>query len=361
LVTLSTALTLLAFGLLANYIRTARRLYLGLAAGVCFLVAFIHVTEIFAIGLAGAVALLLWRKEQLTLALRDVAILGFASVLGVLPHLLLALNHPWLRELGVGARWEMIQTPWEVLISIGVPGAVALVLLIRNISMPRPTDRLLQVWFVAVVAGACLPIMPTPQHLFDGVHYGTALLVARQLSQYNLGSWTGRPKHLLAGAFTCLLILSIFSFGAYLRQGFEDGARAKPEKLFSTVASKEELDVIKWMTTNAQSSDLVLAPSTNAPWLMTVPMHSFAGHWLWSFDYEHQLGVSEDFYAGRFAVDEGSLMLAGYGVKYVVVPDDSPAQKYLEGYEPRAKFGRLTIYESGAAKMKNFSERRNDL
>jgi len=356
LVTFGTASTLLAFALLAKYLKTDQRRYFLYAILVAFLSALVHATEIFLIVAAGTIALVLWRGRQWKRAIPDVALLGLAGACGLAPYAIMTLRQPWLQELSHQSRWQLPGSPLEILLMLGLPAILVLFFLALQPRMASPTDRLLQSWFVCALIGVFLPVMPSPQHLFDGFHYATAMLLVRQASQSHLFSrlQASRPRLVLAASLTvCLLSLS--AYPAYYRQSFRDGREPHPERLFTTVAPKDELAVISWMRQNARPDQLVLAPPANSPWLMMVPMHSFASHWHWSLTFPEQIQLAKDFYDGKLAPEAARQMLTGYGVRYVVIPEGSPAGNFVSDYNKRATFGSLTIYESGVNTMKPYS------
>jgi hypothetical protein len=360
LVTFGTATTLIAFSLLAKYIKTEQRRYLLYAGLVAFLSALVHATEIFLIVAAGTLTLIWWRGRQWKRAIPDIAVLGLAGAFGLTPYLIMTMRQPWLRDLAHQSRWQLPAEVHEILLILGLPAILVLLLLVMRPRMNSPTDRLLQIWFACTLIGIFLPVIPSPQHLFDGFHYATAILLVRQTSQIPLLAriQNARPRLVLAGSLS-ICLFSLSAYAAYYRQSFRDGRLPRPEKLFSTVAPKDELGVISWMRQNASPDQLVLAPPANSPWLMMVPMHSFASHWHWGLTFTEQIQLAEDFYKGKLSPDAARQFLTEYGIRYVITPEASPASAYIGEYSKRACFGSLTIYESSTNAMKPYLSHRS--
>jgi hypothetical protein len=125
----------------------------------------------------------------------------------------------------------------------------------------------------------------------------------------------------------------------------------------SALAFNEELAGVTWLRQHASSDDLVLSPPASAGWIATVPIHSFAGHWLFSFDYATQVRLADAFYAGRMGADEAGSFLAAYGIKYVLTPPTSPVRKVLDDQSRVATAGTWSIYAYPRNHMQPYSER----
>jgi hypothetical protein len=121
------------------------------------------------------------------------------------------------------------------------------------------------------------------------------------------------------------------------------------------VAPKSELAVLAWLKQHANPSELVLAPSADAGWFATIPMHSFASHWLFSLTWGKQLGLSYKFYRGTFDRTAADAFLREYGVRYAIVPDGSPAARYFPSPARGTHVGNVTIYEMPSFAMRPFS------
>lgn len=358
LVTFGTATTLLAFSLLAKYIKTEQRKFLVYSALVAFLSALVHATEIFLIAGAGSLALLWWRGREWRKAVPEIGAFALAGFLGLAPYVLMALRYEWFRDLAQQSRWQLPHSPVEVFLSLGLPAMLMLALLVIRPRMTTYTDRLLQCWVVVALIGIYLPIMPSPQHLLDGFYYAAAILLVRQLTTnyLHIRAYKIAPG-LITAAVGGICLLSVTAYGSYYRQSYRDGRAVRPERLFSAVMSQDEVEVKQWMRQNAKSDQLVLAPAEHSLALLSVPMHSFAGHWHWSLTYNKQAELAERFFNGSLGSVSANQMLANYGIRYVVVPKDSPAIAYLGDYTRRITLGSLTIYESAANAMKPYQQR----
>jgi hypothetical protein len=93
------------------------------------------------------------------------------------------------------------------------------------------------------------------------------------------------------------------------------------------------------------SEKLILAPLENAPWMATVPMHSFGSHWIFSLTNYRQDGQSTAVFHGDLSYEEANALLRSYGVSYVLAPAGSPALQYLHNAELRWAGERLVLYE----------------
>jgi hypothetical protein len=151
-----------------------------------------------------------------------------------------------------------------------------------------------------------------------------------------------------------VLGISITPYIAFPLQSFRDGRMADPKYLFSAVAPRDERDVIGWLKHHAQPDRLVLAPPEHAPWLATVPMHSFGSHFAYSLTYPRQRWLAENFYSGRLAPSDVNEMLEQYGIRYVVVPAGSPAVIYVRERLPSAEIGAFRLYEFPEHVMKPY-------
>src|SRR5690349_7085518 len=114
----------------------------------------------------------------------------------------MTMRQPWLQDLAHQSRWQLPGEVHEIMLILGLPAILVLLLLVTRPRMASPTDRLLQIWFVCTLIGIFLPVIPSPQHLFDGFHYATALLLVRQASQNPLFTriQNARPRLVLATA-----------------------------------------------------------------------------------------------------------------------------------------------------------------
>ena len=346
LVTFGTGSTLLAFTFIARYLQTDQRRYLWYAVVAAFFIAAIHVTEVFLVVGAGALALLWNRGAQWRQAVPDVLTLGVGALCGLAPYVVMGMDHQWLHDLTGLSRWQLPGPPYDILKMLGLPTTLVLVFLAMRPRHLSKTDWLLLFWFGGTLVGIFVPVVPSPQHLFDGFHYATAILLVRLASENTVFTRirTAVPR-LSAAVAVSLMILSSAAYGAYWVQNFRDGRRVRPEQLFTTVAPKDEIAVMAWLRQHAREEDLVLADASLAPWLATVPMHSFAAHWHWSLTYSTQHQLAGEFISGRMNAASARALLTDYGVRYVVVQDTSQARMYLGSATQRAHIGSLLVYE----------------
>jgi len=347
LVTFGTGATLSAFSFLARYLQTGQKRYFKLAAVTVFLAALIHASEALLIFAAGSLTLLVgkgWRG-----AAPMVLLLGACSALGLLPYVVLTLQTPWLQHLSELSRWQLLGSPPLVLLILGLPAMLAVALFFSCPKMASSSDLLLQTWFMCALIGVCLPLLPSPQHLLDGLHYAIAILLVRQFSRCprleRLRAALS-PSMIAAGLFAwCLVSLPAYVF--YYVQSFHDGYSARPERLFATILPHDHLEALAWTRLHTSPNDLVLAPPEIASLFMTTPMHSFAGHWHWSLTYREQVRLASQFYGGILDCRAAHEFLGDYGVRYIVVPVDSPIGTCLP--DPKVRFTSLAIHDFGGA------------
>lgn len=354
LVTYGTAMTLVSFAFLAAYMRTEKRRYL-IGAGVSvILCGLVHPYEPFLILSAGSLALLIWRGTTWRRSVPEVVALNLVGGLGMVPMATLALLTPWVRDAAAITRW-VPPHPFLLPVVLGVPATVAILLFLPRRRMASPTDLLLQSWIATALIGIYLPFIPWTQHFLDGLHYGVAMLVVRQVAQTSLAEhlWT-RHRRLGMAALTTLLVLSVSAYAAYHRQSWKDGRAPAPERLFTSVMAEDDVAVRDWLAENAEHTDLVLAPVDRATWFSTVPMHSFAGNRLFSITFEEQERLSDDFFSGRMDPAEADRFLSAYGIRWVLLREGTPVPASPSGAMSRARVGRWTILELEGNTMKPY-------
>ncbi len=345
LVTFGTASSIWVLDRLGRYLRTGARVWLWQAALLTAVSAFVHPFEVLVILTAGTMAMLLWRRTW-TLALPDVLLLGGFAGLGLLPAGVLSLRHPWLQEV---ARSHAMVVPnlLRLLMILGIPAMMTIYLLARRARWLAGTDLLLQCWFLSTLLCTYLP-WPNWQHMLDGFHVVNGLLLVRLVVKMpRLPELVRRRPWLVYGLLGVWGALSITPVAAYYVQNARDGAASPPEALLTTVAPRDEVQTLAWFRQNAASDEVVLAPKEHAPWLATVPMHSVASHWMFSLTYDEQAQRRDAFYAGILTGDAVEALWQDYRVRYVVMPEDSPARAYVDDARRVAVLGSLTIYDLG--------------
>jgi hypothetical protein len=354
LVTFGTACALGAISTLGLYLRTHERRYLHYACLIAFVSALVHPFEVVVIVGAGATTLLLVHRNNMRRGLLEAGMLAASGAAGLLPVGVQVLTAPWLRDAASRNDWQPFN-PLRMLTILGLPAILTLVLLIRQPRASTPTDGLLRNWYLFTLLALYVPGIPWPQHLLDGFHYVGALQLVRLAANH---AWftTMRWQHprIATSIAATWLLLALSAYFAYGATSYADGARPEPEHTFTAVASTAEVRVIEWLRSSADADDLVLAPRQHAPWLATVPMHSFASHFIFSLTYSEQAQLSNAFFAGELSQGAAENLLAEYGVRYAVVPDGSPAVAYLDRQPPRARFGNLSVYALETSGMKPY-------
>jgi len=198
---------------------------------------------------------------------------------------------------------------------------------------------------VAVI-GYRMPFLPWPLHFINGLYYAAVILVVRKLETTPrlVGLWANQRWRL---GFIILLVgaaLAPHTYFRYLR--YRNGATAT--EAFGedpAVAPLDEVRAIAWLRAHGASEKLILAPLENAPWMATVPMHSFASHWIFSLTEYQQKCQSMAFFQGTLSDTESDSLLKSYGVRYVLAPAMSPALRYIRNAELRWTGERMVLYE----------------
>jgi len=345
LVLFGTVTTLLCMGLLAKYLTTNRTAYLRWAGLVAGFSAFVHPFEIFVIAGAGGLALVIRKDRPWWQAARDAACLVLPGLAGMTPYLYLALRHPWLKEAAVQNRWDAWASfpPPMLVLLLGFPAVFCIVSFILPLERRSVTDLLLLLWFGVTLVGVYVRWIPWSHHLLDGVHYAIGLLLARQAarSSFMRGLWTARPL-LVRSLLGTFLILSLAARAVYLTDAIAAATVAGGSN--SMVMSTADRAVLAWLREHAGAGQLVLAPQSSCGWFATVPMHSFASHWLFSLTWDQQMRLSEAFYRGTLDLGAAESLLTDFGVGYVVVPKHSPAERYFSGQAPVMRIESTAIY-----------------
>ena len=195
--------------------------------------------------------------------------------------------------------------------------------------------------------------------LLDGFHYAAGLLLVRQASHSALlDRVRAHIPRLTVAAFAVWCLVSLAPYSAFYWQSLQEGNDIEPARLFSTVAPSDEQAAIAWFQQHAQPDQLVLAPLDMAPWFATVPMHSFASHYLFSLTFAEQASLTTAFYLGNLEPDAARQILKTYGVRYIVVPERSPAVRYIGADARSTSIGALTVYELDNNSMKPYSRSR---
>jgi len=349
MVTFGTATALLALGMLGRYLQTGQRRYLYWTAAVVYVNALVHPFEVWVILGAAVLALAIRWRHCPRVLLVDVLVLIVPAGLGVLPYVWQVSRHDWIREVAERNRWYP-GSPLRLMSTLGLPAILVLGFARDFLRRGSQPDLLLKSWYAVTLAAVYLPGLPWAQHLLDGFHYVTALLLVRLTTVNGLACflWSRYPRVVGVGLAAWLAVCLIPHI-QYRAISFSDGAAPQPRLLFSAVTSNDEAAVIRWMRANASPRDLVLAPIESAPWLATVPMHSLGSHWLFSISYRKQTSFLKAFHEGRLDENEARSILAACGMRFAVIRDTSPAVRYLRVYPMRAQIGELRVYETSGS------------
>jgi hypothetical protein len=344
---------LLALTFTAKRVVTGRLRYRYLSAVTMFISALLHPFEFFIMVPASTLALL-WaakRSGKWREAILDCVWNAGATLIGLIPSLLLAFRYSWISDLSTVFTERMYPT-WLLAI-YGLPCIFVVYCLLLRYRPASPSDEVLLIWFVSTAVIVCLPYCPYPPHLLNGFAYVTAMLLIRLLFEHpqTIKLYQRRPK-LVLGLSSSVVALSLVAMALLHVQLWKDGRSSQPSLLLSAVTTTDERRVAEWLRGKVSREDLVLAPPDLAPWLTLVPMHAFASHVQHSFNYDHQFQEATSFYQGE-SPEIARELLQGYGVHWVVAPITSPAIRYFDG-PPAAEIGALRIYEIPGNRLKPY-------
>jgi len=310
---------------------------------VSFAAAFFHPFEIFVMIAASAIPL--WQCGRLRVWIGIAA----AGLLGIAPYLIVSARSEWFRDLSHTLPFSMY--PFWVPENFGIPFILLTYFLLIRFRMDDPCDRILQAWLLATIALALMNFTMAP-HLFDGFAYCVGFLLVRRLAtDRKLRPAIERHRRGVTWTIAALAALSAVSLVALYAQIWKDGRKAEPEWLLSAVRPVSERPLIDWLRSHATPDTLVLGPQAVAPWIATVPIHSFASHDIFDVSFTGHAKLADAFFRGDNVNHE---LLENYGVGIVVVPAGSPAIARLPAAAYRASVGTWRIYEFPEARMKPY-------
>lgn len=354
--TLGTAFQLLSMALLVRYLKAPKGRWLVWLTVTCLVSTLMHPFEIMVTLTAAGVVLL----RHFGLNVRAVARLGFltgAAGIGMLPYLIQTLRIPWVHEV---AQANMLQTmPAPLLLMLGVPAMLVVILLLLGYPASQTHETIvLQAWFLSTFLVFFLPGVPFAYHALDGLFFAIGFLLWLQIQELT----TPLPAEstlFLRVAFAIFLAWSLIPHLTFRRQAWD--ASIAPQEQYAyppALGPAAEFATTQWLRENAGPDDLVLATYDAAPWLATAPVHSFASHWLFSLDSTHPRysAVRDAFFDGSLTQQQAHDLLALLGVRFVVVPDGSPARQYMQNAVPRARFNTWTIFDLPGAHMKPYRD-----
>jgi hypothetical protein len=346
-------MALACFASLGFYLRNNERRYFRLAVLLSLVSAVTHPFEIFVIVTAGSAAILLcFGLNRKTTA--DVILLGGAALAGLLPYLVMTLRHQWLFDVSQANRWQP-PTFLDLLRMLGPPVILALPLALFTMNVHNRTDLLLKLWVICALVGLYVPWVPHSQHLMDGLHYAVAMLVVRQLVLLRVADRLSPVAR--RGAVVLVGILSIdavVAYGAYYRQSFIDGHSSNPQLLLSSVAPRDVVETIRWLSQNGAHHQLVWASPEHAAAFATIPMHSFASHSVFSISFAQQQQCSKVFFKGKLSETETQQLLNHYGIHWLIVPSLNTLMYLPAGSVHRASIGQLSVWEFPSREMKPY-------
>lgn len=359
--TFGTASQVLAIALLARYCISHERRWLGWLVLACFLSALIHPFEIF-VTLTVAGIILLQQSQPIVNRLASLCVVAVAAIVGLSPYIFQSLHVPWVREISDANRHIVSINPAPLLWMVGLPAILVVILFLFGLPESRQTNTLiLKTWFVSTLLVFYVPGIPFAVHMLDGFFFAIGLLLTIQLHEL----LTRHPK-LMESFFLYLavpiLIWMLLPHVAFRLRVWRDGndTRGNDFSFSSTVAPVDEFTTLEWLRKNASSDDLVLATEDAAPWVATAPIHSFASHYVFSMEKirPQDAALRNSFFAGTLIPSQAHELLETLGVRYVVVPDGSPARLYLDKAVLKAHFNTWSIYELPGAHMKPYHDGR---
>jgi hypothetical protein len=344
--TFGTATVLAAVLLLAKRIETGSVRWLWAAAAVNFASALFHPFEFSVITAAGCSLLALearrtrnWRR-----AVWQSLVLVSAAVAGLTPYLVQLRRVEWLRDMSAADPGATLNVA-SVLLMWGLPAFLTLYTMLLRFRPATPKDEVLAVWCItALVVLFAHP--PSPFHLLNGYTYINAMWLVRvAASNHKARSVIERNRRPLIAFCSIWFVLCAAAHAATIIQMARDGRSPDPDVLVSTVAPQSETVLRGWLHAHAEADEVVMAPGLTGAWLTTIPMHGFAAQDNFSITYEQQLKESRSFFAAKWSPDDSRNFLRRYGIRWVVVPANSEAQRYFSTRPPAASFGDLVLYQ----------------
>ncbi len=338
--TVGTVSVFASLALIGLYVRSRKKVFLMSAGAITAISGLLHPFEVFAIMAGATLAFFCTGWPTLRRPFIEALSICVPGMLAVLPYVWFSLRVDWLGP--ITRRNQLGVDPLVyIFLELGIPATIALAVLVIGPRMREPLDIVLQSWFVGTLAMLNVPGVPYRWHLADGFSLVTALLLVRQFSTLRfVQDWVikRRAMTLVASAMVVAWGLGIHIVHRYV--AFRDAA----EIAGGSLVSKEETGTILWLRQHSKPEELALVPPDSAPWIATVPVHSFASHWLFSENYHPQLEKVKAFYTGALGMDGARRFLVENGVNYVAVPLTSSAIEALSIEKRVAQIGSWSIY-----------------
>jgi len=356
IITFGTAGALLSLALFGRYFFFGRRNDLWAASLIVALSGFFHPFEFIPVT-AAAASSILWEKRSWRSGFTELLILGVPASAVVLFYLQPTLTHPWLKIAADLNRFQTFRISHQEILALGLPVLLGVVVAFWRPNAESQADFFLACYVVVATLGLFTTFLPWPQHFGDGLDYAAAILVVRKLDQVPslMRLWANRSS--LRIGLVLLLVAGALLPHFYFRYlTYRIGTTATEEGQSTAVAPVDEVQAIAWLRERAASGKLILAPKENAPWMATVPMHSFASHWIFSLTRDQQALLSSKFFQGALSDTAADSLLRSYGVRYVLIPVGSPALRYVGNAELRLSGQKLLLYEFPQNEMKPLPE-----
>jgi len=320
--TLGTAVSLTAFTLLARYLRSGQAGHFRLLCLVNFLGALFHPFEVFLISTAAIFPLARAKRWP------QIALLGLAGGLGILPYLVQTIRSPWLRDTSDLAVWHMPSPAW-VLLAFGLPAFGIFWLTAMRPRSPEPEDDVLNSWFFTNALLPMVPGIPVANHLFDGFAYCCGFLLVRKAAADPMFLRHGsrlRPAALAWAASTVAVLLTLYA------QLYRDGTNPDPFIGRPAIIASDERRLLEWLRTHTAGDALILAPEPLAHWVAPLPRKSLGSHDVFSITFAAQRQDADRFFAGDLSI------IDKYGVGIAV------SERPLPGLSPIHTEGRWHVY-----------------
>jgi hypothetical protein len=353
--TFGTVAVFVSLALIGAYFRCNRNnLYLVSAGAVTGLSGLLHPFEVFAIMAGATLSFICTGWPRFRRPLMESLVICVPGTLAVLPYVWFSLRVDWLGPITKRNQFGVDPLPY-IFLELGIPAVLALCVLVSAPRMRMPLDIVLQCWFVGALIMLQIPGLAYRWHLADGFTLVTALLLVRQFSTLPpLKVWLVRHRKFAVIAGGAVLGIGLCIQAVHRYVAFRDGNQVSGDSL----VSQEEAGTITWLRQHGKREELVLAPPESGPWVATVPVHSFASHWLFSGDYHGQLRKSAEFYSGALGDDRSRHFLQENGVNYVAVPLTSPVIKLLSLQNRVVQIGSWFIYYFPENRMPPYAEGR---
>lgn len=360
-ITYGTCGQLLAMSLLARYCRSREIRWFRWLVVVCFFSALIHPFEIF-LTVPVAAIMLLQDAGPIAHRLARIGVILAAAGAGMSPYVIQSSRIPWIHEATAANRPFLGIEPAYLFAILGVPAILIVVFLLFGLPKNQSREVLvLKAWFIFSLLLFYVPGIPMALHLLDGVFFAIGMLLAVQIQEL-MEKQPVLAKPTMRTAIAIVVIWMLFPHLLFRVRSWKDGVATQGSQIrfTSAIAPNDEVAGVEWLRKNAGPKDLVLADEETAPWLATVPMHSFASHWLFSSfatrpkDPEFR----RSFFEGKLHPQQAQEWLETLGVRFVVVPDSSGGKTYLENAMLRIHFGSTAIYELPGAHMKQYQDSR---